>query len=82
MREARLKEGATRKSHNRGTPLPGLRAARQRRGLTQRGLAVLAGTGSGTISDLETSRRGAYPRTTRKLASTLKVEVDHLTSNE
>ena len=81
MREERLKRREA-SSGNRSTPLPGLRAVRQKMGLTQRELAALAGTGSGTISDLETVRRGAYPRTTRKLASALKVEVKRLTSEE
>lgn len=80
MQEGRRKEEA--KSSNRSTPLPGLRAARRRLGLTQRELAMLAGTGSGTVSDLEALKRGAYPRTTRKLASALEVEVERLTSEE
>ena len=58
---------------NRGIPLPGLRPARQRLGLTQRQLAARAGTGQQTICKLETLRRGAYPRTLQKLAAALGV---------
>jgi DNA-binding XRE family transcriptional regulator len=39
---------------NRGIPLPGLRPARQRLGLTQRELASRAGLGQGTVCKLET----------------------------
>lgn len=58
---------------NRGIPLPGLRACRQGRGLTQRELAGLAGISTGTVYRLENARRGAYPATVRKLATTLGV---------
>lgn len=58
---------------NRGIPLPGLRPARQRQGLTQRQLASLAGTGQHTICKLETLRRGVYPQTLQKLAVALGV---------
>jgi transcriptional regulator with XRE-family HTH domain len=58
---------------NRGIPLPGLRAARQRLGLTQRELAARAGTGQGTICKLETLSRAAYPQTLQKLAVALGV---------
>ena len=58
---------------NRGIPLPGLRPARQRLGLTQRQLAVRAGTGQGTICKLENLQRGAYPQTLQKLAGALGV---------
>ena len=40
---------------NRGIPLPGLRPARQRLGLTQRQLATRAGVRQGTVSKLERS---------------------------
>jgi transcriptional regulator with XRE-family HTH domain len=59
--------------NNRGIPLPGLRPARQRLGLTQRQLASLAGVGQETVSKLERSERGAYPRTLRELAVALEV---------
>ena len=58
---------------NRGIPLPGLRPARQRLGLTQRQLASLAGLGQGTVSKLKRSERGAYPQTLQKLAVALGV---------
>jgi transcriptional regulator with XRE-family HTH domain len=58
---------------NRGIPLPGLRPARQRLGLTQRQLAARAGMGQGTICKLETLRWGAYPQTLQKLAAALGV---------
>ncbi len=58
---------------NRGIPLPGLRPARQRLGLTQRDLAARAGLGQGTITKLETLSRGAYPQTLQKLAAALGV---------
>jgi DNA-binding XRE family transcriptional regulator len=41
---------------NRGVPLPGLRPARQRLGLTQRDLATRAGMEQGTICKLETQQ--------------------------
>lgn len=59
--------------NNRGIPLPGLRPARQRLGLTQRELAARAGTGQGTICKLETLSRGAYPQTLQKLTAALRV---------
>lgn len=58
---------------NRGIPLPGLRPARQRLGLTQRQLAARAGVGQGTITKLERLERGAYPKSLRKLAVALRV---------
>ena len=75
MQKERSKEGSTRRSNSRSTPLPGLRNARKRQGLTQRELAALAGTGAGAISDLEIGRRGSYPRTTRRLADALKTDI-------
>jgi transcriptional regulator with XRE-family HTH domain len=62
----------------RSVPLPGLRAARQRLALTQRELGELAGIGKGTIWELETGRRGAYPRTVRRLAKALETEISTL----
>jgi DNA-binding XRE family transcriptional regulator len=62
----------------RSVPLPGLRAARQRLALTQRELGELAGIGKGTIWELEVGRRGAYPRTVRRLAKALETEVADL----
>ena len=53
----------------KGVPLPGLRALRRRRGLSQRELAELAGTTQGTVWRLETGRRGAYFRTIKRLSA-------------
>ncbi len=63
---------------NRGIPLPGLRPARQRLGLTQRQLASRAGMGQGTITKLERLERGAYPKTLQKLAVALGVSPAYL----
>jgi len=71
--QERLKEGSIRRSSSRSTLLPGLQAARKRRALSQRELAALAGIGSGTISDLETGRRGAYPTTIRRITNSLGI---------
>ena len=57
----------------RSIPLPGLRAARQKAGLTQDELAKIADVGRGTVHRLETLKRGGYPRTLRKLATALGV---------
>lgn len=53
--------------------LAGLRSVRRQRGLTQRELAARARTGQQTVCQLETLRRGAYPKTIRKLAAALGV---------
>jgi transcriptional regulator with XRE-family HTH domain len=68
----------TTSGHNRSVLLPGLRQARQRLGLTQRQFGTLAGVGKGTIWELEVGRRGAYPRTVRRLAKALETEVADL----
>lgn len=68
----------TTSGHNRSVLLPGLRQARQRSGLTQRELSELAGVGKGTIWELEVGRRGAYPRTVRRLMNALATEVTDL----
>jgi transcriptional regulator with XRE-family HTH domain len=65
-------------STSRSVLLPGLRQARQRSGLTQRELGELAGIGKNTITELEVGRRGAYPRTVRRLAKALETEVADL----
>jgi transcriptional regulator with XRE-family HTH domain len=62
----------------RSIPLPVLRAARQKAGLTQSELAELAGVARGTVHRLETLERGGYPRTLRKLATALGVTPAHL----
>jgi transcriptional regulator with XRE-family HTH domain len=77
MKKATPKEKAT-SGHNRSALLLGLRQARQGSGLTQRQLGELAGVGKGTIWELETGRRGAYPRTVRRLAKALETEISNL----
>ena len=47
-------------------------------GLTQRELARIAGVGKGTVFELEVGRRGAYPRTVRRLAKALETEISTL----
>lgn len=69
-------------SGNRSTPLPGLRDARKRRGLTQRELAALAGTGSGTVADLENGHRGGYPSTVKRLCRALGVTPPELMAED
>ena len=68
----------TTSGHNRSVLLPGLRTARQRAGETQRELARIAGVGKNTITELEVGRRGAYPKTVRRLAKALETEVADL----
>jgi DNA-binding XRE family transcriptional regulator len=68
----------TTSGHNRSVLLPGLRQARQRSGLTQRELGKLASISKGTIWELEVGRRGAYPRTVRRLAKALETKVADL----
>ena len=65
-------------STSRSVLLPGLRQARQRSGLTQRELGTHAGVSKGTVLELEVGRRGAYPRTVRRLAKALETEVADL----
>jgi transcriptional regulator with XRE-family HTH domain len=77
----RPKEGSIRSS-DRSTLLPRLRDARKRQGLTQRELAALAGTGAGTISDLEVGRRGGYPATVKRLCRALDVTPAQLMTDE
>jgi transcriptional regulator with XRE-family HTH domain len=54
--------------------LPGLRAIREAKLLTQEELAVLAGVNAATISGLEGGKRVARFRTIRQLAAALEVE--------
>lgn len=63
----------------RGVPLPGLRAQRRRRGMSQREAAELAGIMQGTIWQLETGRRGAYPGTIKRLCRAFGVAPEDLT---
>ncbi len=62
----------------RGSRLPDLRSLRRRRGMTQRELADLCGLNQTTIYELEAGRRTAYPKTVRRLARGLNVEVKDL----
>lgn len=57
----------------KGTYVPGLRAARLAAAYSQRDLHAATGVATATISELETAKRGAYPRTVRKLAKALGV---------
>jgi len=57
-----------------GTYLPGLRMARLISGLSQADLAREASVGTTTVHELERVRRGAYPKTIRKLSGALGVK--------
>ncbi len=61
-------------SNGRGTPLPGLRAARLSVALGQRDLAARIGSSQQTIAALERQDRGAYPKTIRRLCVALDIE--------
>jgi transcriptional regulator with XRE-family HTH domain len=74
VKEKYPQQGVQMMERSRSTPLPGLGAHRQRRGLTQRQLGELAGVAHTTVQQLESLRRGAYPQTLRKLAIALRVE--------
>jgi transcriptional regulator with XRE-family HTH domain len=67
---------------SRSTPLPGLAAHRRRLGLTQRQLGELAGVAHTTVQKLETLKRGAYPKTLRKVATALGVAPEDLLHGE
>ena len=58
--------------------LPGLRAIREAKLLTQEELATLAGVNAATISGLEGGKRVARFRTIRQLATALDVEPERL----
>ena len=60
-----------------GVLLPGLKATRLRRAMTQAELARAAGVAMGTVARLETGSPAA-PSTLRKLADALRVEPDAL----
>ncbi len=57
----------------RSIRLYGLWGCRQAANLTQRQLASLIGGSQTTIGSLEALKRGAYPKTIRKLAEALEV---------
>ena len=58
--------------------LPGLRAAREAKLLTQHELAAAAGVNPSTISQLEAGNRNAHLRTIRLLADVLSVSAQDL----
>lgn len=58
--------------------LPGLRAAREAKLITQIRLAELSGVNRSTISDLEVGSRNAHFRTIHQLAAALGVEPQQL----
>jgi transcriptional regulator with XRE-family HTH domain len=58
--------------------LPGLRAAREAKLITQIRLAELSGVNRSTISDLEVGSRNAHFRTIHQLAAALAVEPQQL----
>lgn len=68
------------RTRGRGIMLAGLKDARENAGLSLRELEAATGRGvyQSTISDLENLRRGAQPRTARKLAEALDVTVKDL----
>jgi DNA-binding Xre family transcriptional regulator len=69
-------------SNRRGTPLPGLRAARLSVALGQRDLAARIGSSQQTIYALERRDRGAYPNTIRRLCVALDVDPADLLTAE
>jgi transcriptional regulator with XRE-family HTH domain len=58
--------------------LPGLRAAREAKLLTQQALADTSGVNRSTISQLEAGTRSAHLRTIRRLAEVLDVSPQEL----
>jgi HTH-type transcriptional regulator, competence development regulator len=59
-----------------------LRRLRRARALSQRDLARITGIAQDTISQLETGKREAQPRTIRRLAEALSVEPSTLMKEE
>ena len=70
------------RTRGKGMPLPGLRRAREDAGMSQRELEAATNREvyRSTIGELEGMRRGAQPRTARKLADALGVTVKDLRS--
>ena len=63
---------------HKGVPLLGLKALRRSKGLSQRDLSEISGVARETIYRLEGARRGAYPRTVRRLAYALRATPEEL----
>ncbi len=79
LREAQTLSQTTRMaSRGLSTGLPGLRAAREAKLLTQQELAAAAGVDPSTISQLEAGNRNAHIRTIRSLADVLGVPAQDL----
>ena len=75
-RRSQMKEiGRTEKpnSTSRGTYLSGLYRARLMTGLSQRDLAQMVGVSQSTVQQLEAQKRGAYPKTLKKLCRAFNV---------
>jgi DNA-binding XRE family transcriptional regulator len=72
--------GRARTAEDGGGPkgLPGLRAAREGKFLTQLELAELVGLNRSTISELEAGVRNAHLRTVRRLAAALDIAPQQL----
>jgi ribosome-binding protein aMBF1 (putative translation factor) len=77
-----VKKLAKSSDNRRGAFLPGLWAARAAAALSQRALAERVGTNQGTIHELESLARGAYPSTVKKLSVALDVEPADLLCEE
>jgi transcriptional regulator with XRE-family HTH domain len=76
----KIKEGWY--EEGRGTPLLGLAAHRRKKALTQKQLGELAGVAHTTVQQLESAKRGGYPRTIRRLAVALGVEPEDLVNGQ
>ena len=59
-----------------------MRQLRREQALSQRDLSGITGIAHDSISQLETGRRDAHPRTVRKLAEALGVEPKELMKGE
>jgi hypothetical protein len=63
--------GGRGRTEGRGTPLPGLAVQRRRKALTHT-----------SVQQLESLRRGGYPRTILRIASALGVDPEELMSGQ
>ncbi len=66
------------RAERKGRQLPGLKAAREQKFITQKELADRAGMSQASVWQLETLGRGAYVVTIRKLAEALEVKPEVL----